>query len=69
MAASQPPPQASGSPSLAAGTADGHGPDGALGTPSAYYQQAPWWQRPEAALGAAFVGGLLLAVILKRSRS
>jgi hypothetical protein len=47
---------------------DGRSPDGELGT-AAVDAQEPAWQRPEVALGAAFVGGLLLAVLLKRGRS
>jgi hypothetical protein len=62
--------QASFAPSPAesgAGRTNGTGPDGQLGT--AADVQEPAWQRPEVALGAAFVGGLLLAVLLKRGRS
>ncbi|MDE3070275.1 MAG: hypothetical protein KGJ43_06055 [Acidobacteriota bacterium] len=47
---------------------NGTGPAGQIGARAPYGEDA-WWQRPEAAVGAAFVGGLLLAAILKRRRS
>jgi hypothetical protein len=68
-AGAQPVPTTTASSSLGAGMVDGHGPDGAAGATGAYSEQAFWWQRPEAALGAAFVCGLLLAALLRRSRS
>jgi hypothetical protein len=52
----------------AAGGVNGRGPDGELGAFPAEGQESAW-QRPEVALGAAFVGGLLLAVLFKRGRS
>jgi len=47
---------------------NGAGPWDQVGPPGSH-GEAAWWQRPEAAIGAAFVGGLLVAAILKRRRS
>ncbi|MHB8491557.1 MAG: hypothetical protein ACYDA6_04985 [Solirubrobacteraceae bacterium] len=65
----QPSPAAGAAqPSADVVASNGSGAAGHI-APRSPYAEAAWWQRPEAAVGAAFVGGLLLAAVLKRRHS
>lgn len=50
-----------------AGSDNGVGPD--HGAPPLFEERPPREQRPEVAVAAAFAGGLLLAILLRRIRS
>jgi hypothetical protein len=64
----QGPPEQESVPTQDPVASNGAGPTDQLGESGSYAEDV-WWQRPEAAVGAAFVGGLLLAALLKRRRS
>jgi hypothetical protein len=70
MPAAEPAPQAvpQVEPDASAVAGDGFGPPPEA-LPSDSYGQTSLWERPEVAIGAAFAGGLLLAILLRRRRS
>lgn len=70
MSAFEPPPEAAplGGPDVDSVAADGHAP-APPPVPGALAGGQAMWERPEVLLGAAFAGGLLIAVLVRRRRS